>query len=127
MFGGIVFASPSLQYAAIALVIALVVSVLLIVLLLKNRRTRKIWGKLILGEKQENVEGYSSQDLSQNQLLGCVGRALTPLRPAGTAMINGERVDVIAQGEFLDPETELEVISVSGGRVVVKAFCPEQK
>lgn len=127
MFAGIVFASPTLQYAAIALVIALVVSILLIILLLKNRRTRKIWGKLILGEKQENVEGYSSQDLTQNQLLGCVGRALTPLRPAGTAMINGERVDVITQGEFLDPETEIEVISISGGRVVVKAFHPEEK
>ena len=42
-------------------------------------------------------------------------------------MINGERVDVITQGEFLDPETEIEVISISGGRVVVKAFHPEEK
>ena len=52
--------------------------------------------------------------------IGEVGHTLTSLRPAGKALINGRRVDVIAQGEMLDADCEVEVVEVSGGRVVVR-------
>lgn len=52
--------------------------------------------------------------------LGDIGRTLTSLRPAGKAQINGRRVDVIAQCELIDPDNEVEVVDMSGGRVVVR-------
>lgn len=57
-------------------------------------------------------------------IVGDVGQTLTSLRPAGKAMINGRRVDVIAQGEMLDAECQVEVVEVSGGRVVVRQTRP---
>ncbi|MEG1500559.1 MAG: NfeD family protein, partial [Clostridiales bacterium] len=116
----IIFASPDIQYAAISIVIALAGSIVLIAISLKNRRTRKLWSKIILSQKQENKEGYSSQNLVQENLLGCYGLAVTPLRPAGTAIFDNKRIDVVTEGEFLDKDTPIEVIEVSGGRVVVK-------
>jgi len=52
--------------------------------------------------------------------LGDVGTALTKLRPAGKAMINGRRVDVVTQGQMLDEGCSIEVVEVSSNRVVVR-------
>lgn len=53
-------------------------------------------------------------------LIGQLGEAFTTLRPAGRARINGRLVDVVAEGAFLDPGTPVEVVDVSGNRVIVR-------
>jgi membrane-bound serine protease (ClpP class) len=55
-----------------------------------------------------------------SHLLGKEGRTVTPLRPAGSAMIGEAKVDVVAQGKFVDPGTPIRVIHVEGNRVVVE-------
>lgn len=52
--------------------------------------------------------------------LGDRGRTLTKLRPAGKAHMNGRRMDVIAQGQLIDEGREVEIVEISGGRVVVR-------
>jgi membrane-bound serine protease (ClpP class) len=53
-------------------------------------------------------------------LVGQEGTALTVLRPAGKAKIHGRTIDVVSEGPFIPAETRLEVIEVSGNRVVVR-------
>jgi membrane-bound serine protease (ClpP class) len=53
---------------------------------------------------------------------GDAGTALTKLRPAGKALINGHRLDVITEGQMLDEGCPVEVVEVSGNRVVVRAI-----
>lgn len=48
------------------------------------------------------------------------GVALSPLRPAGFARIDGQRLDVQTRGEMLDEGTKVQVIEVTGNRVVVR-------
>jgi membrane-bound serine protease (ClpP class) len=55
------------------------------------------------------------------ELLNQTGRALTPLRPSGTALLNGERVDVVSEGALIEPGTPIKVVAVEGMRVVVRA------
>ncbi|HEX2198996.1 MAG TPA: NfeD family protein [Burkholderiales bacterium] len=52
--------------------------------------------------------------------LGKRGRATTPLRPAGIADIEGARVDVVSDGELIEPGTPIEVTRVDGNRIVVR-------
>jgi membrane-bound serine protease (ClpP class) len=52
--------------------------------------------------------------------LGKRGRASTPLRPAGIADIEGARVDVVSDGELIEPGTPIEVTRVDGNRIVVR-------
>jgi len=52
--------------------------------------------------------------------LGKRGCATSPLRPAGIADIEGERVDVVSEGELIEPGTPVEVIRVDGNRIVVR-------
>ncbi len=54
-------------------------------------------------------------------LVGARGTAATPLRPAGAAWIDGERVDVVTDGEFVASGVPIEVIKHEGNRVVVRA------
>jgi membrane-bound serine protease (ClpP class) len=59
---------------------------------------------------------YDDRDLA---LVGRSGLAEGPLRPAGIARIGGRRVDVVTRGELIDHGETVEVLEVSGNRVVV--------
>lgn len=53
-------------------------------------------------------------------LVGRQGTALTVLRPAGKAQIGDELVDVVSEGPFISAGRKIEILSVSGNRVVVR-------
>jgi membrane-bound serine protease (ClpP class) len=52
--------------------------------------------------------------------LGKGGTAATPLRPAGVAYLDGERVDVVSEGAFIEAGQPIDVIRVDGNRIVVR-------
>jgi membrane-bound serine protease (ClpP class) len=53
-------------------------------------------------------------------LLGQVGMATSMLRPAGMARIGDVYVDVVTEGDFIEPGTPIQVVEVEGTRIVVK-------
>ena len=55
------------------------------------------------------------------ELLHQTGTAFTSLRPSGTAVINGKRVDVVTEGPFIERGSPIKVVEVEGARVVVRA------
>ncbi len=55
------------------------------------------------------------------ELLEQTGVAHTNLRPSGTALINGQRVDVVTEGPMIERGTPIKVVAVEGLRVVVRA------
>lgn len=55
-----------------------------------------------------------------SRLEGSFGTAVSDLRPSGVASIEGERLDVVADGEFIKSGTMLVVTRVEGRRIVVK-------
>ena len=57
---------------------------------------------------------------SVNSLLGREGKTLTDLKPSGSAMIDGERVDVVSDGEFIPKESNVVVSKHEGLRVLVE-------
>jgi len=59
-----------------------------------------------------------SKTLSVN--LGDAGEVVSILRPTGKAKFGDAIVDVVAEAEFLDKGTKVEIIEIHGNRVVVK-------
>ena len=53
-------------------------------------------------------------------LLGAIGVAATPLRPAGKTQFGDQFVDVVAEGGYVRPGARVQVIEIEGNRVVVK-------
>ena len=84
-------------------------------------RTR-LGRSFILNIAANRTDGFQAPPQDLVNLVGKSGKSLTPLRPAGTALINDQRVDVVTLGDFIDPEVEIEVILVEGNRVVVRSL-----
>ncbi|QEL18141.1 NfeD family protein [Limnoglobus roseus] len=53
-------------------------------------------------------------------LLGAIGTAATPLRPAGMAQFGEQYVDVVTEGGFISAGVRVQVVEVEGNRIVVK-------
>jgi len=76
--------------------------------------------RLILETGLSAGEGYASAPAADKSWLGKGGVAVSPLRPAGIAEIEGERVDVVSDGEFIEPGEPITVTRVDGNRIVVR-------
>ena len=69
----------------------------------------------------ETSANWHGTNEKNREWLGREGTAQTMLRPSGFAMIDDERVDVVTQGEMVQPGTAVKVIEVEGNRIVVAA------
>lgn len=76
------------------------------------------WNPFVLWDKQQNSAGYTGGS-DYSQLLGKQGVALTTLRPAGTALIEGKRYDVSSLGDFLPKDSHIVVAKVEGSKLFV--------
>lgn len=108
-------ASPEFFMLAAARIIgALLVALVASFVLLRFMPRTPMGRRLILDT------GLGGAVESQALLLGKRGRTSSPLRPAGFADIDGERVDVVSEGDMIDAGTPVEVVRVDGNRVVVR-------
>lgn len=74
---------------------------------------------LLLTESLSSSEGFISAT-PRRDLLGREAVALTDLRPAGTVTIDGERIDVVTEGDYVKAGTGVRFIRAEGHRHVVR-------
>ncbi len=122
LIAGIVLGANSLAEALIMILILLVViTVMLIVMMVLANKGKLDRSPIVLSQRSSREDGYlSTQDL--DFYIGREGRTLTVLRPAGTVELNGVRLDVVTEGEFIDRDVPIVVEKVEGRRIVVKAL-----
>lgn len=99
-----------------AIGIAIVTSIIMVKVLGKRM---KIFNKIILRDSTSTESGYVSNK-NRTELIGLEGITLTPLRPAGTVLIEDERIDVVSEGSFVQKDKKVKIIKVEGSRVVVR-------
>lgn len=82
-----------------------------------------IYHSLVLNQQLNAEDGYVSSDMdSKKSLLGKNGLAFTTLRPAGTVLIDGQRHDVISNGDMIPKGAAVRVIAVEGASITVEAL-----
>ncbi len=111
------FDSFSAGLAAVA--IGLLGTVVLVLVGFRKLPRSKVWSKLALDTSLSTDAGYLPRE-SRSDLVGQTGTTITVLRPAGTALINDERVDVVSEGGWVEANTPIIVTQVEGLRIVVK-------
>jgi membrane-bound serine protease (ClpP class) len=77
-------------------------------------------GHPLLGGMLRRDEGYIAS-LPRPELEGLDGIALTDLRPAGTAQIGDERLDVVSEAGWISAGSPVRVLRAEGYRHVVRA------
>ncbi len=75
---------------------------------------------LALRRELSRQDGVVSQKEGYEAYINVKGKSITDLRPAGMAEINGQRVDVVADGEYIEAQTPIVVTGVTGNRIVVE-------
>ena len=117
----VMIVAPTTQQAVTSIVIALVGTVALLIFSFKFLPSRRAWSRLILSLRQDNKAGYIAPEGRLVDFVGQEGLAATPLRPAGAMeLASGERLDVVAEGSFIESGTKVQVVKVEGMRVVVR-------
>ena len=97
-------------------ILAFLIVAALIAIVVKLVRT------VILKTSQNSADGFQAAPKELAALAGQSGQSLSTLRPARVALIDGQRVDVVTDGEFIEPETKVGVVAVEGSRVVVRSL-----
>lgn len=118
VMAGVIMAAYDSSQAAASLGIGFLLAMVLAGIVIYIFRRRGIWNRFILRDALTTERGYVSQE-SREELTGLTGRTLTTLRPAGTAVIGGEHVDVVTRGEYIPQGVTVKVLKVEGLRVVV--------
>jgi membrane-bound serine protease (ClpP class) len=80
-----------------------------------------LWSRVQLSEEFTSKKGFVSAD-TRSDLIGKIGIAISPIRPAGTILIDNRRVDVISQGDFIDADTQVKITDIKGAKVTVKPY-----
>ena len=116
----IIYVNKSTYYIAFILVISLILAVILYYV---NRNVfhKKLMflDRLVLNDSISTEDGYVASE-SRLELLGQKLIAYTDLRPAGVAVLENEKLDVVTDGDFIEIGNKIEVIRVEGMRIVVK-------
>jgi membrane-bound serine protease (ClpP class) len=76
------------------------------------------WMRRLALVDSQGADYVTSSDFSA--LRGVTGVASSFLRPAGVAMIDGRRIDVLTEGEFIAEGTPIRVMRVEGARIFVE-------
>ncbi|MCP4719147.1 MAG: serine protease [Desulfobacteraceae bacterium] len=75
---------------------------------------------LSLKNKLSSKEGVVSQASGLEGYRDKQGKSVTNLRPAGTALINGKRLDVVTDGDYIEANTPIIVTGVTGNQIIVE-------
>lgn len=118
MLGSFPTGSEVLQAIAV-LGVSIVVTFAIGIAWLRHLPNSKRFSGLIHQDTAQSAQGYVSAAL-RDELVGKRGTASTDLRPAGVATVEGERIDVVTEGEYIHNGTRVEVVRAEGYRHVVR-------
>ncbi|AXF54686.1 NfeD family protein [Salicibibacter kimchii] len=120
IIGSIFMASFDTTQILFSVFIAMVVIVIATILLFKYFGKIGFMQKLVLQNASEAAED-GNETVTDDAFIGQIGRSLTPLRPSGLMVLAGEHYDVVTDGVYVEADRDVQVISVSGPRIVVRA------
>lgn len=113
-------AGENTMQMGVSILIAIIISIIAFFMMIKIFGKKLVlFNKMVLFDTAKKEDGYIS-NVNRTDLLGKEGTALTILRPAGTVIINNERVDVVSEGGFIEQDARVKVIKVEGARIVVR-------
>jgi membrane-bound serine protease (ClpP class) len=110
--GGRNFPEPWNMVSAFSL---LLVGLLTFVVWIRYFPKSRVGRSLSLNESSASYKSHKMTDLP----VGTVGEAVSTLRPSGIASFDGKRLDVVADGEWIEAGESVKISSTSNGHISV--------
>jgi|TARA_Y100000310_G_scaffold63867_1_gene59316 membrane-bound serine protease (ClpP class) len=96
-----------------------------LVLLFKLMIRTTFWQKLTSPGVEGAEAGYSTS-VGWENLVGIEGETQSDLRPSGWVTVDGQRIFVVSEGDFIEKNCRVKILSVDGNRVVVRKLNSEE-
>jgi membrane-bound serine protease (ClpP class) len=103
----------------VAFLAAMVVALDLVIVFvsIKYFPKTRVGKKMILAHTQQTYQTATQESLQSFVGKECVTES--PLRPTGTAMLDGRRVDVMTEGDFIPKGARVRIIGIREGHLLV--------
>ena len=108
-----------LSQASNGLIIGIIGGLVGLVLLFRAMTKTKFWRDLTSPDIQKKEDGYVAS-FGWEKLVGEEALTETDLHPSGWVNVGKERVFAISEGNFIDKNVKVVILSVDGNRVVVR-------
>ena len=112
-------AGATIQHAIFNLAIGMVGTAVLSVIAGHFLPNSRVVAPLVLQQSTDKESGFSAAH-DHSDLLGKEGTADMNLRPAGRATFDGDPINVITHGEFIEKGTPVKITETHGSRIVVE-------
>lgn len=120
VIAGLVIGSRSLTAAMFSLLIIVLLLAIIAIVVFRSALRGKLSRSRVVLNTSIDAESSVRSGEEMQKLVGKRGITSTALRPSGIAVIDGKRLDVSSEAEFIDKDVEITVVSVDGMRVLVK-------
>jgi membrane-bound serine protease (ClpP class) len=77
------------------------------------------FNQLVLQPTLASTSGYTSSTVHADWV-GRTGITLTALRPSGAVEMDGERIDVVTAGDYIEAGVDVRIVRVNGSRIEVR-------
>lgn len=116
---GISTSMQTVQGAFTALLMAMVITVIIVYLIFRFGLNSRTFENITL---EASIQGDSNRNIERDKtvVVGDKGIAATIMRPSGFIEINGETYDGIAESNYITKGAAVEVVKVTGGKIIVK-------
>lgn len=118
---GTVLAMDSFGAAVLSLSIAIIITTIVTIILIKMGFKSKMLNKIVLDTEHKDEKGYLSVN-SMNQYMDKEGITITELRPAGFIEIEGIKLDALSDGGFIPKNSNIKVVRVEGSKIFVRGL-----
>ena len=108
-----------LSQASNGLIIGIIGGLFGLVLLFRAMTKTKFWRDLTSPDIQKKEDGYVAS-FGWEKLVGEEALTETDLHPSGWINVGNERVFALSEGNFIDKDVKVVILSVDGNRVVVR-------
>lgn len=112
------------RVATYVLAIVLLIIVLALLWFIRSFQRGKLSRSFLV--LRDRIDASSTPDVAaaRKNYVGKTGVAITPLRPAGIADIEGQRVDVMSAGAFIEKDARVTVVNAEGMHILVRPALP---
>ncbi len=116
---GIVLAMDSFGIALLSLSIAIIITTIVTIVLIKLGFRSTLLDSIVLTTQHKTEKGYLSAN-PKEKYLNKRGKTISGLRPSGFVEIDGEKMDVLSDEGYIPVDTLIEVARVEGSQIFVR-------
>lgn len=114
------------QVALYIIAISLLLIILGLVWVIRSMQRGRLSKSFLVLREHSSGTSVPEVASAKENLMGKTGIALTTLRPAGIAEIDGKRIDVTTAGSFIPKGEAITVIEAEGMHIIVRAVSSDE-